>query len=252
MIELGVNIDHVATLRQARRGIDPDPIWAAVEAHLGGADGITVHLREDRRHIQDLDVERLRTHTQIKLNLEMAATSEMVSIACKVKPEMAMLVPEGRQEITTEGGLDIVGNRAALKGVIETLRAHGITVSAFVDAELDQIQAAADLGVQVCEIHTGPYAAVFHSQGRDAQAPAVATEIAKIARAGQKIIDLGMRFNAGHALNYFNVQPIAALSGVRELHIGHAIVSRAVLVGVREAVREMKRLMREAQGHAQP
>ena len=129
MIELGVNIDHVATLRQARRTYEPDPVWAAVEAHLGGADGITVHLREDRRHIQDLDVERLRTHTQIKLNLEMAATSEMVSIACKVKPEMAMLVPEGRQEITTEGGLDIVGNRAALKGVIETLRAHGMPSS---------------------------------------------------------------------------------------------------------------------------
>ncbi len=251
MIELGVNIDHVATLRQARRGIDPDPIWAAVEAHLGGADGITVHLREDRRHIQDQDVERLRTHTQIKLNLEMAATAEMVEIACRIKPEMAMLVPEGRQEITTEGGLDIVGHRASLKGVIQTLRAAGITVSAFVAAESDQIQAAADLGVQVCEIHTGPYAAVFHSQGRDAQAPSVAAEIAKIARAGEQIIGLGMRFNAGHALNYFNVQPIAALAGVRELHIGHAIVSRAVLVGMREAVREMKQLMREAQQYAQ-
>lgn len=247
MIELGVNIDHVATLRQARRGIDPDPIWAAVEAHLGGADGITVHLREDRRHIQDEDVRKLRALTQIKLNLEMAATKEMVAIACDVKPEMAMLVPEGRQEITTEGGLDILANRKALEGVIKRLRAAGITVSAFVDADLKQIKAAADLGVQVCEVHTGPYAAVFHSQGRDAQAPAVAKEIQKIAKAGEKIIALGMRFNAGHALNYFNVQPIAALPGVRELHIGHALVSRAVLVGMREAVREMKRLMREAQ-----
>jgi pyridoxine 5-phosphate synthase len=246
MIELGVNIDHVATLRQTRRGVDPDPIWAAVEAHLGGADGITVHLREDRRHIQDEDVRRLRTHTQIKLNFEMAATKEMVAIACAVKPEMAMLVPEGRQEITTEGGLDLIANRKSLAVAIETLRKSGITVSAFVDADLKQIKMAADLGIQVCEIHTGPYAAVFDSQGRDAQAPAVIKEINKIAKAGEKIMALGMRFNAGHALNYFNVQPIAALSGVRELHIGHAIVSRAVFTGIREAVREMKRLMREA------
>ena len=246
MIELGVNIDHVATLRQARRGFDPDPIWAAVEAHLGGADGITVHLREDRRHIHDDDVRRLRTHTQIKLNLEMAATDEMVAFACEVKPEMAMLVPEGRQEITTEGGLDLLANRAVVSKQVNRLTAAGISVSAFVDADLDQIRAAADMGIQVCEIHTGPYAAVFHTQGRDAQAAAVQNEIIKIAQAGELIMALGMRFNAGHALNYFNVQPIAALTGVRELHIGHAIVSRAVLVGMREAVREMKRLMREA------
>jgi pyridoxine 5-phosphate synthase len=205
-----------------------------------------VHLREDRRHIQDEDVRRLRTHTQIKLNFEMAATKEMVAIACAVKPEMAMLVPEGRQEITTEGGLDLIANRKSLAVAIETLRKSGITVSAFVDADLKQIKMAADLGIQVCEIHTGPDAAVFDSQGRDAQAPAVIKEINKIAKAGEKIMALGMRFNAGHALNYFNVQPIAALSGVRELHIGHAIVSRAVFTGIREAVREMKRLMREA------
>jgi pyridoxine 5-phosphate synthase len=176
----------------------------------------------------------------------MAATKEMVAIACAVKPEMAMLVPEGRQEITTEGGLDLIANRKPLAVAIETLRKSGITVSAFVDADLKQIKMAADLGIQVCEIHTGPYAAVFDSQGRDAQAPAVIKEINKIAKAGEKIMALGMRFNAGHALNYFNVQPIAALSGVRELHIGHAIVSRAVFTGIREAVREMKRLMREA------
>lgn len=246
MIELGVNIDHVATLRQARRGFDPDPIWAAVEAHLGGADGITVHLREDRRHIHDDDVRRLRTHTQIKLNLEMAATDEMVAFACEIRPEMAMLVPEGRQEITTEGGLDLIANRSLVARQIQRLRDAGISVSAFVDADTDQIRVASDLGVQVCEIHTGPYAAAFHHQGRDAQSPAVSQEIRKIAQAGDLIMSLGMRFNAGHALNYFNVQPIAALSGVRELHIGHAIVSRAVLVGMREAVREMKRLMREA------
>jgi len=169
-----------------------------------------------------------------------------IAIACAVKPEMAMLVPEGRQEITTEGGLDLIANRKPLAVAIETLRKSGITVSAFVDADLKQIKMAADLGIQVCEIHTGPYAAVFDSQGRDAQAPAVIKEINKIAKAGEKIMALGMRFNAGHALNYFNVQPIAALSGVRELHIGHAIVSRAVFTGIREAVREMKRLMREA------
>jgi pyridoxine 5-phosphate synthase len=247
MIELGVNIDHVATLRQARRGIDPDPIWAAVEAHLGGADGITVHLREDRRHIQDEDVRRLRTHTQIKLNLEMAATPEMVAIACELKPEMAMLVPEGRQEITTEGGLDMIAHRKTLAPKIKKLRDAGIVVSAFIDADVKQVKAAADLGVQVCEIHTGPYAAIFHSQGRDACMPAVVKEIDRIRKAGERIMALGMRFNAGHALNYFNVQPIAALAGVRELHIGHAIVSRAVFTGMREAVREMKRLMREAQ-----
>lgn len=252
MIELGVNIDHVATLRQARRGIDPDPIWAAVQAHLGGADGITVHLREDRRHIQDDDVRRLRTLTHIKLNLEMAATSEMVAIACEVKPEMAMLVPEGRKEITTEGGLDVIANRKHLEAKIKKLRSAGIMVSAFVDADLRQIKAAADLGVQVCEVHTGPYAAAFHSQGRDARMPAVAKEIDKIRKAGERIMALHMRFNAGHALNYFNVQPIAALPGVRELHIGHAIVSRAVLTGMCEAVREMKRLMREAQMHESP
>ncbi|MBU3724276.1 MAG: pyridoxine 5'-phosphate synthase [Burkholderiaceae bacterium] len=247
MIELGVNIDHVATLRQARRGIEPDPLWAALEAQLGGADGITVHLREDRRHIQDEDVRRLRAQSPLKLNFEMAATREMVAIACDIKPEMAMLVPEGRQEITTEGGLNVIANRKSLAASIQKLRNAGIAVSAFIDADLKQIKAAAELGVQVCEVHTGPYAAVFQTQGRQADAPAVAKEITKVAKAGEKIMALGMQFNAGHALNYANVQPIAALAGVRELHIGHAIVSRAVIVGMREAVREMKRLMREAQ-----
>ncbi|MFM1880672.1 MAG: hypothetical protein RLZZ344_906 [Pseudomonadota bacterium] len=251
MIELGVNIDHVATLRQARRSYDPDPIWAAVEAHLGGADGITVHLREDRRHIQDEDVRRLRDHTQIKLNLEMAATQEMVDIAVRLKPEMAMLVPEGRQEITTEGGLDLVGQQSVLRPPIARLRDAGISVSAFIDADLAQIEMASALGVQVCEVHTGPYAEVFYAKGRDAEQPAVREELEKIRHAGEEIRARGMRFNAGHALNYFNVQPVAAIAGVRELHIGHAIVSRAVFVGMREAVREMKRLMREAaqEGH---
>ena len=250
MIELGVNIDHVATIRQARKSYEPEPAWAAVEAHLGGADGITVHLREDRRHIQDADVEKLRTLTQIKLNLEMAATDEMVDIACRLKPEMAMLVPEGRHEVTTEGGLDIVSQEAKLKKAIDRLTAAGILSSVFIDAELDQIAAAARIGARVCEIHTGPYAHAFHTKGRDSESPAVLAELDKIRIAGEAIRDLGMRFNAGHALNYFNVQPVAKLPGIRELHIGHAIVSRAIFVGLREAVREMKLLMREAQTFA--
>ncbi len=246
MIELGVNIDHVATIRQARRTYEPDPVWAAVEAHLGGADGITVHLREDRRHIQDADVRRLRETTQIKLNLEMAATDEMVGIACALKPEMAMLVPEGRHEVTTEGGLDILAQEARLKSVISRLADAGIVTSVFIDAEIAQIEAAARIGARVCEIHTGPYAHAFHDQGRDNEAPAVLVELDKIRQAGQAIRGLGMRFNAGHALNYYNVQPVARLAGIRELHIGHAVVSRGVFVGLREAVREMKTLMREA------
>ena len=246
MIELGVNIDHVATIRQARRTYEPDPVWAAVEAHLGGADGITFHLREDRRHIQDDDVRRLKDATQMKLNFEMAATDEMVGIACRIRPQMAMLVPEGRHEVTTEGGLDIVGQESRLKDVIARLADAGISTSVFIDAELPQVEAAARIGAQVCEIHTGPYAHAFHDKGRDAEAPAVLAELAKIRQAGQAIRDLGMRFNAGHALNYYNVQPLARLAGVRELHIGHAIISRAVFVGLREAVREMKALMREA------
>lgn len=246
MIELGVNIDHVATLRQARRTWEPDPCWAAVEAHLGGADGITVHLREDRRHIQDADVRKLGELTQIKLNLEMAATDEMVGIACGLKPQMAMFVPEGRHEVTTEGGLDIVSQESRLKDAVARLAEQGIIVSVFIDAEIAQVEAAARIGAKVCEIHTGPYAHVFHGAGRDAESPVVLAEIDKIRQAGAAIRQLGLRFNAGHALNYYNVQPIARLPGIRELHIGHAIVSRSVFTGLREAVREMKRLMREA------
>jgi pyridoxine 5-phosphate synthase len=252
MIELGVNIDHVATVRQARRTYEPDPVWAAVEAHLGGADGITVHLREDRRHIQDEDVRRLRELTHIKLNLEMAATDEMVAIACRIQPEMAMLVPEGRQEVTTEGGLDIAGQEARLKAQVAKLADAGIVTSVFIDADPAQVDAAARIGARVCEIHTGPYAHVFHSKGRDAESKPVAEELERIAKAGEMIRGHGMRFNAGHALNYHNVEPVAALPGIRELHIGHAIVSRAIFIGMREAVREMKGLMegarREARG----
>jgi pyridoxine 5-phosphate synthase len=240
MPELGVNIDHVATLRQARRTWEPDPVWAAVEAQLGGADGITMHLREDRRHISDDDVRRLKETVQVKLNLEMAATDEMTGIACRLLPQMAMLVPEGRQEITTEGGLDIAGQEARLRETAARLADAGIVVSVFIDAELSQVEAAARIGAKVCEIHTGPYAHLFHDHGRDAEAPPVAAEIERIRRAGEAVTALGMRFNAGHALNYYNVRPIAALPQARELHIGHAIISRAVFVGLREAVREMK------------
>jgi len=243
VIELGVNVDHVATVRRARRTYEPDPVWAAIEAHLGGADGITVHLREDRRHIQDQDVRRLRELTHIKLNLEMAATDEMVGIAAQIKPEMAMLVPEGRHEVTTEGGLNILAAETPLRNSVSRLRDAGIMVSVFIDADIKQVEAAKRIGASVCEIHTGPYAHAFHSKGRDAESPAVVTELKKIQSAGEQIRALGMRFNAGHALNYFNVQPVAALPGVRELHIGHAIVSRALFVGMREAVREMKALM---------
>jgi pyridoxine 5-phosphate synthase len=248
MIELGVNVDHVATVRQARRTYEPDPVWAAVEAHLGGADGITVHLREDRRHIQDEDVRRLRELTHIKLNLEMAATDEMVAIAGRIKPEMAMLVPEGRHEVTTEGGLDVASQEKKISPLVKRLVDAGIVVSVFIDADLRQVEAARRIGASVCEVHTGPYAHAFHSKGRDAESPAVVSQLQLIQKAGEAIRAQGMRFNAGHALNYFNVQPVARLPGVRELHIGHAIVSRAVFVGMREAVREMKTLMRQAAG----
>jgi pyridoxine 5-phosphate synthase len=245
-IELGVNIDHVATLRQARQTWEPDPVWAAVEVHLGGANGITVHLREDRRHINDSDVRRLRETTHIKLNLEMAATEEMIGIARQIKPEMAMLVPEGRHEVTTEGGLDVLAQEARLKDLVSRLADVGIVTSVFIDADLGQVEAAARIGAKVCEIHTGPYAHAFHAKGRDSEAPLVLAEVAKVAAAGAAIQNLGMRFNAGHALNYYNVQAIANLPGIRELHIGHSIVSRSVFIGLRAAVAEMKALMAAA------
>lgn len=245
MIQLGVNIDHVATVRQARRGLEPDPVRAAHEAELGGADGITVHLREDRRHIQDHDIERLRAMINVKLNLEMAATDEMVTIAVRIGPQIAMLVPEGRQEVTTEGGLDVAGNAARLREVVARLKQGGMIVSAFIDADRAQVDAAKRCGFDVCEVHTGPYASAYGRAGGDFLHPLLAEEWTKVRDAGVQIRGLGMRFNAGHALNYHNVKPIAALPGVAELHIGHAIVSRAVFTGLREAVREMKRLMVE-------
>ena len=249
MIQLGVNIDHVATVRQARyRDVppeqgEPDPVRAAHEAELGGADGITMHLREDRRHIQDRDAELLRRLVAVKVNLEMAATDEMIGIACRIRPDTAMLVPEGRTEVTTEGGLDVAGQAARMKEVVARLRDGGLLVSAFIDADDRQVDAAAGAGFDVCEVHTGPYAHAFAECGGDFRRAALRAELERVARTGARIRQAGMRFNAGHALNYVNVGPIAALPGVEELHIGHAIVSRAVFVGLREAVREMKGLI---------
>ena len=248
MVELGVNIDHVATVRQARRTFEPDPLWAAVEAQLGGADCITMHLREDRRHVQDHDLERVSGACQVKLNMEMAATDQMVEIARRIRPHMATLVPEGRQEITTEGGLEVAGVRPRMKQVTARLQDQGIRVSAFIDADADQIDAAAETGFEMCEIHTGPYAQRFHEFGGAAGHEKVASHIAAIGESGQRITNSGMRFNAGHALTYVNVGPIAALDDVCELHIGHSIVSRAVFVGLRRAVEQMKSLLIQAAG----
>ena len=247
MALLGVNIDHVATLRQARGTNYPDPVKAALVCEQAGAEGITLHLREDRRHITDRDVRILRQTLDTRMNLEMAVTEEMLAIAVETKPHFCCLVPEKRQEVTTEGGLDIISQEAKLKKAIDRFTDAGIISSVFIDAEIDQIEAAARIGARVCEIHTGPYAHAFHNKGRDSESPAVLAELEKIRLAGEAILAYGMRFNAGHALNYFNVQPVARLVGIRELHIGHAIISRAVFVGLREAVREMKSLMREAQ-----
>jgi pyridoxine 5-phosphate synthase len=243
MALLSVNVDHVATVRQARRGVEPDPVRAAHDAEIGGADGITVHLREDRRHIQDHDVERLKATVATKLNFEMAATDEMVAIALRIKPDMAMLVPEGRDEITTEGGLKVAGDEKRLAKIVAQLRDGGVPVSAFVDPDLEHIDAAAQCGFSVCEVHTGPYAHAYRACGGDLQREALARELERVRAAGERIRERGMRFNAGHALNYVNVDPIASLSGLWELHIGHAIVSRSIYTGMRDAVAEMKRII---------
>ncbi len=241
---LSVNIDHVATVRQARRTIKPDPVEAAAAACLGGAKGITVHLREDRRHIQDSDVERLASALTVPLNFEMAATDAMIDIALRIGPQSAMLVPEGRAEITTEGGLDVSGDRKRLRGVVARLRADGIPASAFIDAEPEQIQAAADCGFEVCEVHTGPWAHAVERGG--VGCPAAEAELRRIGTAGTLIVAAGMRFNAGHALDYPNVRPIAALGELCELHIGHAIVARSIISGMQVAVRDMVDLIEGA------
>ena len=241
MAKLCVNIDHVATVRQARRIDEPDPLQAAIDAQQAGAAGITVHLREDRRHIQDHDLRRLKGVAE-RLNLEMAATDEMVGIALETAPCMAMLVPEGRLEITTEGGLDVAGNRPHLADVVRRLNDGGIPVSAFIDAEPEQVAAAAECGFAVCEIHTGPWAHA-HASG---DGPAIEAALETVAAAGRAVLAAGMRFNAGHALNYRNVAPVAALDGLDELHIGHSIVSRSIFTGFGAAVAEMHAIISHA------
>lgn len=235
-ILLGVNIDHVATLRQSRGTRYPEPIQAALLAEQAGADSITLHLREDRRHIQDRDVRMLREILQTRMNLEMAVTDEMLAIAEQVKPADCCLVPERREELTTEGGLDVKGQRERIREACQRLAAAGVRVSLFIDAVPEQITAAAECGAPVIEIHTGHYA--------DAETPAACeAEFVKIARAVEHGLECGLQVNAGHGLHYHNVQAIAALDGIRELNIGHAIVARSIFTGLEEAVREMKHLM---------
>jgi pyridoxine 5-phosphate synthase len=225
----------VATLRQARKTYEPDPVWAAALAELGGADGITVHLREDRRHIQDRDLRLLRQTAACKLNLELACAGEILDIACEVRPDQATLVPERREEVTTEGGLDAVAHRDALTKAVHQLQEVGIVVSLFLDPDMDQIEMAAELGADAVELHTGQYAL---AKGADQQ-----QELAKLVAAGRRVRQLGMHLHAGHGLNYRNVVPVARIEEMRELNIGHSIVSRAVMVGLERAVREMKQLV---------
>lgn len=236
MPTLGVNIDHIATIRQARRTVEPDPVAAAVLAELGGANGITVHLREDRRHIQDRDVRLLRQTVRTHLNLEMAATSEMVAIALDIKPDYITLVPEKREEITTEGGLDVAGQPDRMGPVVSTLQGAGIPVSLFIDAEPEQITAAARTTAQFIELHTGRYAEA-HGEAERAE------ELAYLTTGTQQARQLGLRVNAGHGLTYGNTHPVAAIEGMEELNIGHTIISRAALVGIERAVREMKQII---------
>jgi len=236
MPELGVNIDHVATVRQARRTNEPDPVWAAALAELGGADCITLHLREDRRHILDRDLRILRQTVTVKLNLEMACEQEILDIACDVKPDQATLVPERREEITTEGGLDVCGNRDRVAAACKQLKAAGISVSLFLDPVEEQIAAAAELGVDAVELHTGQYALARPGAARE-------KELETLITAGSQIRKSGMTLHAGHGLTYRNVVPVAAIEGMHELNIGHTIVARAIMVGFEKAVREMKRLV---------
>ena len=236
MATLGVNIDHVATIRQARRTVEPDPVWAAALAELGGADAITVHLREDRRHIQDRDLEVLRRTVQVKLNLECAIAPEMIDIACRVRPCQVTLVPERREEVTTEGGLDVVTHKTATADAAWRLKNAGIAVSLFIDPCPRQIDAAVELGVEAVELHTGCYA-------NAATEPERHEKLVELARAGATARHARLGLNAGHGLTYRNVIPVARLEGMGELNIGHSIVSRAVLVGLTQAVREMKALV---------
>ncbi len=239
IIDLGINIDHVATLRNARGTTYPDPLRAALEAEEAGADAITLHLREDRRHIKDADVEIIRPQLLTRMNLEAAVTSEMIDFACKIKPQDVCLVPERREEITTEGGLDVVKYFTQVQAAVKQLQAQGIRVSLFIDPEADQIQAAAEMGAPVIELHTGRYAeAHIEAEQR--------SELERIKRAVQEGVTRGLKVNAGHGLHYTNTQAIAAIPDITELNIGHAIVAHAVFVGWKNAVSEMKALMVQA------
>jgi pyridoxine 5-phosphate synthase len=225
----------VATVRQARRTTEPDPVWAAALAELGGADGITVHLREDRRHIQDRDVRILRETVTVKLNLESACVAEMIRMAIDIRPDQVCLVPERREEITTEGGLDVVGQRSSVARAIDDLRAAGIAVSLFLDPDLAQIELARKLNPSAVELHTGQYARARGTERRE--------RIAELVRAGERVTQTGLELHAGHGLTYSNVQDVARIPGMSELNIGHSIVARAVMVGMTRAVREMKDLV---------
>ncbi len=244
-LHLGVNVDHVATLRNARGTTYPDPLFAALIAEQAGADSITIHLREDRRHIRERDVRLCKDALQTRVNLEMAATQEMIRIACEVQPDDCCLVPERRAEVTTEGGLDVAGQHEVLGPVCEQLGQAGLRVSLFIDPELAQLDAAARVGAPVVELHTGAYA--------EARGEQQARELKRIQDAARYGASLGLRVHAGHGLNYHNVQAIAMIDEIVELNIGHAIIARAVIDGLAQAVSEMKRLMLEARagGHAQ-
>jgi pyridoxine 5-phosphate synthase len=237
-IALGVNIDHVATLREARRGRHPDPVEAALAAELAGADGITLHLREDRRHIQEHDVQALRARLHTRMNLEMAVTDEMLAFASRVCPADCCLVPERRAELTTEGGLAVAGQVARIKAAAATLGARGIRVALFIDPDAAQIEAAAETLAPAIELHTGAYA--------NAAGAAQAVELERLAAAARRAAGLGLEVHAGHGLDYHNVQPVAALAEVVELNIGHALIARAVFTGLEAAVRAMKALMTAA------
>ena len=240
---LGVNIDHVATVRQARGGREPDPVWAAVEAELGGADGITVHLREDRRHVQDRDVRVLRGTVRTRLNLEAAVAPEMVDFALEIRPDQVTFVPERRQEVTTEGGLDVVGQRPRVADAVQRCRAAGLSVSLFIDPTLAQVLAAAELGVDAVELHTGRYADATTRGERD-------DELAALVDAGRAAREAGMALHAGHGLTLHNLGDVARIAGMAELNVGHSLVSRAVFLGMREAVREMKACLMVIGGRA--
>ena len=238
MTALGVNIDHVATVREARKTNEPDPVWAASLAELGGADGITLHLREDRRHIQERDLDLLRQTVTVKLNLELACDDQVLAIACRTRPHQATLVPERREEVTTEGGLDAAGQRSRVADAVKRLRDAGIVVSLFLDPDPRQLDLAAELGAEAVELHTGAYAHATAKFAGD-------EELRTLRDAAARVVAAGLTLHAGHGLTYRNVRPVAAIPGMCELNIGHSIVARAIMVGLEQAVRDMKRLIDE-------